>query len=92
MAWLGVAVYFAYALARRRVVWRSLVGAAIAFALLLGLTLVILRLQLGKWFTTGYSLAPIFYGPGQLGFSLPGPSEVYISSAATGSYSQAARR
>ena len=44
-------------------------------ALLGGLTLVILRLQLGRWFQTGYSLAETFYPWAKVAWSLPKPNE-----------------
>jgi hypothetical protein len=86
---VGLFAYFVYALARRRIDWRSLGGGAIAFVVVVGLTLVVLRLQLGKWFTTGYSLSPIIYPWNKMGFSLPKAHE-YKSALglplATGSY------
>jgi hypothetical protein len=87
MLGIGLFAYFVYALARRRIGWRALVGGAIAFGILGGLTLVILRLQLGEWFTTGYSLNPVFYPWNKIGWSLPKPNEYkWGFPLATGSY------
>jgi hypothetical protein len=69
----GVFLYFCLALARRRMSWRGVAGAAVSFGLVAGLTLVILRLQIGEWFRTGYSLTHLFmpnnvpqWGPPQI--------------------------
>jgi hypothetical protein len=84
---VGLFAYFAYALARRRIGWRALVGCAVAFGLLGGLTLVILRLQLGEWFKTAYSLSPIIYPWNTIGWSLPKANEYkWGLPLATGSY------
>jgi hypothetical protein len=73
---LGIALYFAYALLRRRIGWRAFVATAASFALVAGLTLVILRLQLGVWFKTGYSLAEGIWGKwATASFSMPKPNE-----------------
>lgn len=72
---LGLFTYFVYALIRRRIGWRAIAAAAAAAALLGGLTLVILRLQLGRWFQTGYSLAETFYPWAKVAWSLPKPNE-----------------
>jgi hypothetical protein len=84
----GAALYFAYALARRRVGLRVVGGAAAAFGVIAGLTLVILRLQLGKWFVTGYSLAEELRGSYiAVTFSKPKPNELkYGFPLATGAY------
>jgi hypothetical protein len=84
---LGAFLVFAYAFVRHRVGGRAVIGAAAAFALLAGVTLVILRLQLGQWFKTGYSLTSEFHPSMVLGFSWPHPSEFKASFAlATGAY------
>ena len=71
----GLFVYFVYAVIRRRVGWRSAaMGAAVA-GFVGGLTLVILRLQLGRWFQTGYSLTETFYPWAKMAWSLPKPNE-----------------
>ena len=53
---IGLAALFVYALARRRIGWRGFLATALSFAFWSAVMLVILRIQLGKWFTTGYSL------------------------------------
>jgi hypothetical protein len=52
----GAALLFLYFVARRRVGWRAFVMAAVAVVVWSALMLVILRLQVGDWFATGYSL------------------------------------
>jgi hypothetical protein len=68
----------------------SLVGLAATcagFAAIGGLTLVILRLQLGSWFHTGYAITPLFHPEGKLVLSAPAPGELkYGIPLATGSY------
>jgi hypothetical protein len=56
MLGIGLLAYFGYALLRGRVPWQSIAGGAFAFGLIGGVTLVILRLQMGRWFVTGYAL------------------------------------
>ncbi len=68
---LGTALVFLYALARRRVRWRSFAAATVATAFWAGLVLVILRVQLGKWFTTGYSLLAMYHPWGVVSYSAP---------------------
>jgi hypothetical protein len=83
----GLFLYFVYALARRRVPWRGLAGAAAVFTFVIGLTLVILRLQLGKWLTTGYSLTEVFYPWAKVAWSWPKPDEYkWGITLGTGSY------
>jgi len=53
---VGLFVYFVWALGHRRFSAKTVGAVAVAFALIGGLTLIILRLQLGKWFKTGYSI------------------------------------
>ncbi len=55
---VGLFLYFLWALYRRRLRLNALLAAAIGFACFGGLTLIILRLQLGTWFKTAYGLAP----------------------------------
>jgi hypothetical protein len=71
----GLAVYFFYALVRGRVPWRALVTAIASLGAIALLSLVILRLQLGKWFTTGYSLNSIFYPWVKVAWSIPKANE-----------------
>jgi hypothetical protein len=83
----GIFTYFVYALARSRVRWRSVAAAVAAFASVGGIVLVILRLQLGAWFKTGYSLTPAIQPWAQVAFSWPKPSEYkWPFPLATGSY------
>jgi hypothetical protein len=52
-----------------------------------GLTLVILRLQMGKWFATGYSLNPVFYPWNHFAWSVPKANEYKAGLPfATGAY------
>ena len=73
---VGLFAYFVYALIRRRIRWRAFVGTALGFGLLGGLTLVILRLQLGVWFETGYALATQFWSFAEFKMSAPPPELV----------------
>ncbi|MGA2449748.1 MAG: hypothetical protein ABTD50_13780 [Polyangiaceae bacterium] len=83
----GLFVYFVTVLLRGRLPWRSLASAVAAFALLGALTLVILRLQIGRWFTTGYSLTQTFYPWLTAGFSVPAANEYrYGIPLAVGAY------
>lgn len=76
MLGIGLFLYFAYAVARRRLRWAPILGAAALFAVISGATLVILRLQLGQWFRTGYSIAGELRGHiGKVAWSLPKPNE-----------------
>jgi hypothetical protein len=58
---IGLACYFVYSAVRRRVDWRAALAAIVAFCIVGGVTLLILRAQLGRWFTTGYSLTASLY-------------------------------
>jgi len=59
----------------------------IGFALWAGLVLVIMRLQVGVWFKTGYSLVETIYPWNRLDFSVPKPDEFRTGfPLATGSY------
>ena len=61
--------------------------AAASGSLLRGLTLIILRLQLGAWFKTGYELAPSIRPEAPLRLSWPTPCDrKYGVPLATGSY------
>ena len=75
MLGVGLFVYFVYALVRRRIGWLALASATVAFVFWGGLSLVILRAQLGRWFQTGYSLAEVIHPWVKSGFSMPKPSE-----------------
>lgn len=71
----GVFLYFLYALVRRRPGWQGVAVAAGVAAFIGGLTLLVLRLQLGQWFKTGYSLTETFYPWSKVAWSLPKPNE-----------------
>jgi len=87
MLGVGVFLYFASALVRRRISWPAFLGTASAFVAVAGLTLVILRLQVGEWFKTGYDVTPLFHPEGKLILSAPGPEDLkYGIPLATGSY------
>jgi hypothetical protein len=83
----GIFLYFVYSLVRRRVPWRAFAGAFLAFALFGGFTLITLRLQLGRWFTTGYSLTEDFHPWSKFRWSVP-PKNMFRSGfpLAVGSY------
>jgi hypothetical protein len=84
---VGIFVYFAWAVARRRIAWQGFVGTVLGFAAFGGLTLVILRLQLGAWFQTAYVLAPKIHWEAKFILSLPQPNELKFGvPLATGSY------
>jgi hypothetical protein len=84
---VGMAPVFLYWLARRRVGGRALAAATAAFAFWSALTLVILRVQLGKWFTTGYALNADIHPWNVVKYSMPKPSEwKYGLPLATGAY------
>jgi hypothetical protein len=72
---IGLGLYGMYALTRRRLSLRAVLGTTAAAAAVGALTLVILRLQLGVWFKTGYSLTTSFYPWVDLGFARPKASE-----------------
>ncbi|HSQ67053.1 MAG TPA: hypothetical protein VLM85_27735 [Polyangiaceae bacterium] len=84
---VGLFVYYVYALARRRLSAKSVLVTAAAFTFVGGLTLVILRLQLGKWFATGYALNPIIHPWNKFELIKPKPDEWrWGFPLATGSY------
>jgi hypothetical protein len=74
---VGMFLYVLYAFVRGRLALRTAIATLVPFALLGGLALVLLRLQLGKWFTTGYSLTEIIHpwNKGASALSLPKPNE-----------------
>ncbi len=74
-AGLGIAVAFVVALTQRRVGWRSLVATTASFALWSFVVLLILRLQLGVWFKTGYSLNAIIYPWNVTKYDMPRPDQ-----------------
>jgi hypothetical protein len=84
---VGIAAAFAVLLIRRRVDWRALVGATAAFAVVSVATLVILRVQVGTWFTTAYSLNTIIYPWNVTKYDMPRPDQwKYGLPLATSSY------
>ncbi len=84
---VGLFAYFVYAVARRRVAWPAVGAAAVVAAFIGGLSLLILRLQLGVWFRTGYSLTEVFYPWAKVAWSVPKPNEFkWGIPIATGSY------
>ncbi|MEI9951941.1 MAG: hypothetical protein WDO74_23900 [Pseudomonadota bacterium] len=85
---VGLFAYFAWVAYRRRIGgWRGWVGTALGFAAFGGLTLVVLRLQLGAWFQTAYALAPSVHGEAKFILSLPQPNELKFGvPLATGAY------
>jgi hypothetical protein len=83
----GIVGYFIFAVITKQIGLRAIGGAALTFTLLAGLTLVILRLQLGVWWTTGYSLSAIYYPWNNFAWSVPSPDEVkWGLPLATGAY------
>ena len=57
----GLFLHFVYGLFARRIGVRVLFGAALPFTAICGLTAIILRLQIGVWFKTGYDVAQEIY-------------------------------
>jgi hypothetical protein len=83
----GIAVWFLYVLARRRVGWRAFVAATVATLLWSAIVLVILRLQIGKWFTTGYALNATIHPWNIVKYVKPTPNQwKYGLPLATGAY------
>ncbi len=83
----GLALYYVFCLVRRRIGWRALVATIAGFAFWGGITLVILRVQLGEWFTTGYSLLKIIHPWAVPKYAWPKPNEWrFALPLATGSY------
>jgi hypothetical protein len=72
---LGIMTLFVYELVRGRLGWRAVVATAASFGVLGGFVLVILRLQLGKWFVTGYSLQALIHPWAVAKYSWPKGSE-----------------
>jgi hypothetical protein len=84
---IGLGLYFAYALVLARFGWRSIASAAAAFSFVAGLSLLIMRLQVGKWFVPGYALNAVLNPWVTVSFSLPRPNEFkWGFPIATGSY------
>jgi len=84
---VGVFLYFLWGLAHGRITWRAFLGTAIGFLLFGGLTAIILRLQLGAWFQTGYTISPSIHPESRLNLSWPEPNQLKNGiPLATGSY------
>jgi hypothetical protein len=83
----GIFLCFLFGLLRGRLSLRVVAATTVAFVLWGGLSLVILRLQLGRWFVTGYSLAHDYYDWVQVKFSAPKPEDIrWALPIGTGSY------
>jgi hypothetical protein len=83
----GLFVYFVYAFARRRIDLRLLLATFAGCAFWGGLTLIVLRLQLGEWFTTGYSLNKIIHPWNVTAYGWPRPNEWKVAlPLGTGTY------
>jgi hypothetical protein len=83
----GIAVWFLYVVARRRVGWRAFVATAAASLFWSAIVLVILRLQMGKWFTTGYALNSVIHPWNIVKYNRPLPNQwKYGLPMATGAY------
>ena len=84
---IGLAVLFVYWLARRNVRWRAMAAAAMTSVAISSVVLCILRMQLGKWFQTGYALQPAIHPAFGVKYSMPTPLEwKYGVPLAVGSY------
>ncbi|HTQ45495.1 MAG TPA: hypothetical protein VMI75_22205 [Polyangiaceae bacterium] len=84
---LGLAGLFFYEVARKRVGWRGFAATAGVFAGIAAFVLVVLRLQVGRWFATGYSLNEMIHPWNAMKYSFPKPEEWrYGLRLATGSY------
>ncbi len=84
---IGLFLYFVYAVVRRRVGWQGVAAAAAVAVVLGGLTLIILRLQVGRWFEMGYSIAETIYPWNKATWSVPKPNEYRTAlPIGTGSY------
>jgi hypothetical protein len=85
---IGLTIYFFWALARRRLHWKAALVLFASFAVWVLVALVLLRLQLGRWFETGYSLTRELRGDWAVfKLSAPRPNELrWGVPLATGSY------
>jgi hypothetical protein len=68
-------VYCVYALVRGRLPARAIVATIVPFVVFGGFVLVLLRLQMGRWFQTGYALTDVVYTWNTHHVSLPRPNE-----------------
>jgi hypothetical protein len=71
----GIFLYFLWAARDRRITWRGFAGTTLGFVAFAGLSLIILRLQLGAWFQTGYTIAPSIHPEAALRLSPPLPNQ-----------------
>jgi hypothetical protein len=84
---LGLFLYVVYCLIRRRIGGFGFIGGLVGLIFWGGLTLVILRIQLGTWFTTGYSLDKIIHPWAVARYGWPKPNEwKFALPLATGAY------
>ncbi len=84
---IGVFIYVCQAILRRRVSLPAFLGTCAGFLFFGGLAAIILRLQLGTWFTTGYAVTRLKHPEGVLTLSFPSPYELKFGiPLATGSY------
>jgi hypothetical protein len=84
---IGIFLYFIWTLYRRRITWRGFAGTAVGFLFFGGLTAIVLRLQLGAWFQTGYALSASIHPEALLRLSWPEPNQIkYGVPLATGAY------
>ncbi len=67
----GLGAFYLVALFSGRISLRQVVLNAASFGAVAGLTLVVLRLQIGAWFKTGYSVSELIYGYRMSAMSLP---------------------
>jgi hypothetical protein len=71
----GLFLYFVYALSRRRIGLQAVAPTVAVATFVGGVTLVVLRLQLGVWFKTAYSIVDLIYPWAKVSWSLPKPNE-----------------
>ncbi len=84
---LAIGIIFLVDVLRRRIGWRGFVATTVSVSVLGAFFLVILRLQLGSWFTTGYSLNDIIHPWNVIKYDWPLPEQwKYSIPLATGAY------
>jgi len=84
---IGVFLYFVWVLLHRRISLRAFAATAVGFLVFGGLTLLILKLQTGHWFQSGYSITALIHPEGKLVLTVPEPNQFkYGVPFATGSY------
>ena len=72
----GVAFYCLHALRRGQIPPLALASGGLVLVALGGFLALLLRLQLGEWWKTGYSIASQFHPESQLTFAFPGPKHL----------------